>query len=387
MTDMGRPAQTQLPAHSYFSDDIFAREQAQVFARATRYVGHEQQVPNVGDWRALAHEDNGRVLVRNPEGVQLLSNVCRHRQALMLGFGGRQSEQQDGCSPHGNLQRTGGNIVCPVHRWTYNPLGQLLGAPKFAQNPGLDLQAFPLKNCRGLLFEGMRDPLQDLAALFERPQFDWSDFVLDHVEIHPCHYNWKTFIEVYLEDYHVGPFHPGLGRFVSCDDLSWEFADWYSLQRVGVHRALGSPGSPVYRRWQQCLLDYRKGRDTVDKVPDFGAIWVVYFPTHMMEIYPHVVVLSTLYPVSPQYTVNVVEFHYPRDIACHHRDFVAAQQAAYMETAVEDDEIAERMDAGRRALMRRGMSEAGPYQSPMEDGMLHFHAWYRRMMEMDAEEI
>jgi phenylpropionate dioxygenase-like ring-hydroxylating dioxygenase large terminal subunit len=29
------------------------------------------------------------------------------------------------------------------------------------------------------------------------------------VELHECNYNWKTFIEVYLEDYHVGPFHPG----------------------------------------------------------------------------------------------------------------------------------------------------------------------------------
>ncbi|AHV92203.1 ring hydroxylating alpha subunit family protein [Bordetella holmesii ATCC 51541] len=52
-----------------------------------------------------------------------------------------------------------------------------------------------------------------------------------------------------------------------------------------------------------------------------------------------------------------------------------------METAVEDDEIAERMDAGRRALMLRGVSEAGPYQSPMEDGMQHFHEWYRRIMD------
>ena len=41
--------------------------------------------------------------------------------------------------------------------------------------------------------------------------------MLDHVEVHQCNYNWKTFIEVYLEDYHVGPFHPGLGRFVTCD--------------------------------------------------------------------------------------------------------------------------------------------------------------------------
>ncbi|KAG1317223.1 hypothetical protein G6F63_015760 [Rhizopus arrhizus] len=83
----------------------------------------------------------------------------------------------------------------------------------------------------------------------------------------------------------------------------------------------------------------------------------------MIELYPHVLVLSTLYPKSPQETVTV------------------AQRAADMETALEDDEIAERMDAGRKALLLRGVNEAGPYQSPMEDGMQHFHEWYRRIMQ------
>jgi phenylpropionate dioxygenase-like ring-hydroxylating dioxygenase large terminal subunit len=100
----------------------------------------------------------------------------------------------------------------------------------------------------------------------------------------------------------------------------------------------------------------------------------------MIELYPHVLVLSTLYPKSPQETVNIAEFYYPEEIALFEREFVEAQRAAYMETAVEDDEIGERMDAGRRALLRRGVSESGPYQSPMEDGMLHFHEWYRNIM-------
>ena len=30
--------------------------------------------------------------------------------------------------------------------------------------------------------------------------------------------------------------------------------------------------------------------------------------------------------------------------------------------------------------MQRGDNEAGPYQSPMEDGMQHFHEWYRRVL-------
>jgi len=377
MTDIGRevhfaPAQTQLPVSSYFDEATFAREQALIFNRSALYTGHEKYVPDPGDWRSLPHESGGRVLVRNQSGVELLSNVCRHRQAVMLGA----NNTGDPCS--GNLARTGGNIVCPIHRWTYSPQGKLKGAPLFPETPALDLQRFPLKNCHGLLFEGPRDPAADMAALFERPEFDFSDYVLDHIEIHRCNYNWKTFIEVYLEDYHVGPFHPGLGRFVTCDDLTWEFSQWYSLQKVGVHQALAQPGSEVYREWHDRLLEYRGGQ-----TPDFGAVWVTYFPTHMIELYPHVLVLSTLHPVGPQETVNVVEFYYPEEIAAFEPEFVKAQQAAYMETAVEDDEIAERMDAGRRALMMRGVDESGPYQSPMEDGMLHFHAWYRRMMSLE----
>ena len=59
------------------------------------------------------------------------------------------------------------------------------------------------------------------------------------------------------------------------------------------------------------------------------------------------------------------------------REFVEDERAAYMEKAVEDDEIGLRMDAGRKILVARGVYEVGPYQSPLEDGMQHFHEWYR----------
>ncbi|VFR17969.1 Iron-sulfur protein in siderophore [Alcaligin] cluster [plant metagenome] len=378
MTDIGhlrqvREALSPLHVRAYFDQALFEREQEIIFKRNAQYVGHEKLVPELGDWRRLAHEQGGRVLVRNPNGVELVSNVCRHRQALILG--GETGDVTGPANPAGNLRASGGNIVCPLHRWTYNDRGEILGAPQFPSTPCMNLPRFPMKNCHGLLFEGPRDPAQDMAPLFSRPEFDFSDYVLDHVEVHHCHYNWKTFIEVYLEDYHVGPFHPGLGKFVTCDDLSWEFADQYSLQRVGVHEELEKPGSDIYREWHDKLMGFRSGT-----APDFGAIWVTYFPTHMIELYPHVLVLSTLYPQGPQETLNVAEFYYPEEIALFEREFVEAQRAAYMETAIEDDEIGERMDAGRLALLKRGTSESGPYQSPMEDGMLHFHEWYRRTM-------
>ena len=101
------------------------------------------------------------------------------------------------------------NIVCPIHRWTYDNRGTLLGAPHFAQKPCLSLKRDPLENWQGLLFEGPRSARADLAGMQLAGALDFEGYKLDRVEIHECNYNWKTFIEVYLEDYHVAPFHPG----------------------------------------------------------------------------------------------------------------------------------------------------------------------------------
>jgi len=361
-----------------------------IFQNGPRYVGHALSVPEVGDYYALPQEGEGRALVRNASGIELVSNVCRHRQAVML-MGRGSLTQGPGSS--------GGNIVCPLHRWTYSgtnsgstsatnsatnsanmPAGTLLGAPHFDHDPCLNLNNYPLQEWNGLLFEknGM-DVAAQLAQVGPRADLSFDGFVLDHVELHECNYNWKTFIEVYLEDYHVGPFHPGLGQFVSCDDLRWEFGDHHSVQTVGVANGLAKSGSPVYARWQKALLDF-----TQNAQPKQGAIWLTCYPHIMVEWYPHVLTVSTLHPMGVNKTLNMVEFYYPEEIAAFEREFVEAQQAAYMETCIEDDEIGERMDAGRAALFARGDNETGPYQSPMEDGMQHFHQWYRKRMESAA---
>jgi choline monooxygenase len=362
-------AASQLPVPSYFDAALFEREMRLIFESGPRYVGHSLAVPNPGDYFALPQEAGGRALVRNPHGqVELISNVCRHRQAVMLQ--GRGSLQQQGKG------HAGGNIVCPLHRWTYSSGGQLLGAPHFKHDPCLNLNNYKLREWNGLLFvDNGRDIAADLADMQVAPELSFDGYALDHVELHECNYNWKTFIEVYLEDYHVGPFHPGLGNFVTCDDLSWQFGDEYSVQTVGVAASFGKPGSDVYKKWHEVLLKYRGGQ-----LPSRGAIWLTYYPHIMVEWYPHVLTVSTLHPLGPDKTLNMVEFYYPEEIVAFEREFVEAQRAAYMETCIEDDEIAERMDAGRKALLLRGDNEVGPYQSPMEDGMQHFHEWYRRVM-------
>ena len=363
------PSQSQLQVRSYFDPALFEREKQTLFATGPRYVGHELAVPELGDFHTLPQEGEGRALVRTASGVELVSNVCRHRQALML-------------RGRGNA---GQNIVCPLHRWTYDLKGELIGAPHFADDPCLSLPNYPVRTWNGMVFEAPRPGAPgrhiaaDLAGLGPIADLDFSGYAFDSVKLHECNYNWKTFIEVYLEDYHVAPFHPGLGQFVTCEDLRWEFGANHSVQTVGPKNELAKPGSAAYRKWHDAVLAYRKGR-FADPVPKHGAIWLTCYPGVMVEWYPHVLVVSTLLPKGPDKTLNVVEFFYPEEIHAFEREFVEAEQAAYWETCAEDDEIALRMDAGRRALFERGDDDAGPYQSPMEDGMQHFHEWYRRSM-------
>ena len=350
------PVSAQPPLRWYFDPKVLEVEQKLLFDDGPKYVGHELMAPNLGDYHVLDWMNNGKMLVRNDNGVEMLSNICRHRQATML-------------TGRGNAK----NIVCPLHRWTYEMNGQILGAPHFPQNPCLHLNKTPLQNWNGLLFAGKRDIAKDLASMPALKEIDFSGYMLDRVEIDEYPINWKVFIEVYLEDYHVVPYHPGLGQFVDCDDLKWHFGEWFSVQTVGINNALKKPGSEVYRKWSDQVLRY-----CGDKLPKYGAIWLTYYPNIMVEWYPNTLVVSTIVPQGVDKCLNVIEFYYPEDIVLFERDYIEAEKAAYRETAIEDDVICRRMQEGRRLLHKEGREEAGPYQSPTEDGMLHFHEFLHR---------
>jgi len=162
---------SQLPVAAYFDDALLQREIETLFQKGPRYIGHELMVPEAGNYFALPGEKEGRVLVRNKQDqIELLSNVCRHRQAIML-----------------NGRGTADNIVCPLHRWTYDLKGELLGAPHFADKPCLNLNRTPLQQWNGLLFESSgRDIARDLARLGPAKHLDFTDYMFDHVEIHEC---------------------------------------------------------------------------------------------------------------------------------------------------------------------------------------------------------
>jgi choline monooxygenase len=357
----------QLPVHAYFDKELLKQEEELIFRQGPQYAGHSLLVPERDDFCVLPHRDNGVTLVHNEHGIRLISNVCKHRQSTIL-------------TGRGNTQR----ISCPLHRWTYDGTGELLTAPRFASKPCLALETFPSVQWNGLHFTGC-DPSKALNEM--PPRFasllSFEHMRFGHMEVHECKYNWKTFVEFYMEDYHVAPFHPGLGRFVSCDDLEWAFGDQWSVQTVGFHKGLEQPGnSEVYQAWHQAVLRYYEGR-----LPSVGAMWFMLYPNVMIEWYPLVTVISTIYPLGPLACRNVVEYYHPADLAQwpDGNEMASLAARAYLETAVEDNEIGERMQAGRYALMRRGTSEFGPYQDKLEAGMEHFHRYIRGQLKGIAQ--
>ncbi|MCB1985713.1 MAG: aromatic ring-hydroxylating dioxygenase subunit alpha [Burkholderiales bacterium] len=364
MADMAEISQLakssiQLPVDWYFNSSILEIEKKLLFENGPGYIGHEIMLPEIGNYHVLEWMNNAYMLVRNQQGIELISNICRHRQARILEGRGKSN-----------------SIVCPLHRWTYALDGQLLGAPHFDKNPCLHLEKTPLQNWNGLLFNGKRPVAQDMANLSVLNDFDFSGYLFDHARLDHYNCNWKTFIEVYLEDYHVDPFHPGLGNFVNTGDLVWEFGDRYSVQTVGINSSrLQRSGTPVYAKWQEQVLSQYDGG-----LPPHGAIWLLYFPNIMLEWYPHTLVISTIIPTGIESCINVVEFYYPEEIVLFEREYVEAEQAAYLETAAEDEEICMRMTEGRRALYEQSTSETGPYQMPMEAGMVHFHQFLRHII-------
>lgn len=354
---------SQLPVHSYVDSNIFELEKKTIFSKYPKYLGHRLMAPEHGNFQVLDVVDKSAVLVNNHGKINVLSNICRHRQALMLENRGSVS-----------------HIVCPLHRWTYGLNGRLESAPYFKENPCLNLESFSSEMIHDLIFrQHSKQPTINIKDAIEFKNLSslltFESYKLHSIKIDHYNFNWKTFIEVYLEDYHVWAFHPGLNNIVDCDDLKWEFKSFSSIQKVPFREKDHQQSSKIYDLWKSKIIE-----NNAIKKPEFGAIWLTMYPAFMVEWYPNVIVVSHLIPDDVNHCRNIIEFYYPEETILFDQDYITAQQAAYNETALEDKIICEKMNQGRHLLWKNKQEDMGPYHEPLEDGLKHFHQWYQEEM-------
>ena len=127
----------QLPVSAYFDAELYQREIDLLLSRGL-VTSVTSSWSRIGDYQTLSSENEGRVLVRNDQGLNC-SQMCAPPS-----------------SHHAERTRSCRHIVCPLHRWTYKTDGTLLGAPHFDDQPCLNLGKSPLQNWQGLLLKVKR---------------------------------------------------------------------------------------------------------------------------------------------------------------------------------------------------------------------------------------
>ena len=342
-----------LPSSFYTDARVFLQEKEKLFTRTWQIVGHASQVANVGDYFTTDLVGEPLLLVRGTDGsLRAFYNVCRHRAG----------PPAQGCGSR-KLFR------CGYHGWTYGLDGALIQATEiegmqdfrpeeFALKPvrveewfnlifvNLDFSAPPLHECLGQLSEQTgKYPFSEMK-LFERRTYDMK-----------C--NWKTYIENYLEGYHLPSVHPALNR-----ELDFNA---YVVEPYTAHVRQFSPirgaqsGDPTPRRYQAAREDL-----TAD------YFWI--FPNWMLNCYPDNVQLNIILPLESERTLAIFEWYLPEEDL--------ASEAARKSVDFSDQVQLE--DMGICEIVQKNLHshsyESGRYSVRQEKGVHAFHRMYRELM-------
>lgn len=196
-----------LPPACYTSDEVAAAE-AGLFRHHWLGVGRADAVAEPRSFLTIDLAGEAVILLRDRAGeLQAFANTCRHRGARLLdGAGSTRS------------------IACPFHAWTYDLAGQLVAAPFMEDAANFDAADFGLVRYRaeermGFVFiclDPAAPPLDDVLGDFGAVHAPWplESLVTTRRREITVDCNWKAFLEVFNDYYHLPYVHP-----VSLGDL------------------------------------------------------------------------------------------------------------------------------------------------------------------------
>jgi phenylpropionate dioxygenase-like ring-hydroxylating dioxygenase large terminal subunit len=183
-----------------FSDPAFYEfELDAVWGRDWICIGRASDIPAAGDYYTLTIGREPLLVLRQPDGaVRVLANVCRHRGLVLV-------------EGRGTLAR----IRCPMHAWTYDLGGRLLGAPGYKDDPGFDAARIRLPEIRSELWEGFifiafDAAVPPLAPRLERLKRQLANYRLAELRanvplaMERFAWNWKMYLD---ECYHCTYLH------------------------------------------------------------------------------------------------------------------------------------------------------------------------------------
>ena len=353
-----------LPAPLYTDANIFLAEKEKIFARTWQVVGHASQVENPGDFFTTELIGEPLLLARGGDGrLRGFYNVCRHRAG----------PPAEGCGSR-KLFR------CGYHGWTYSLDGALLSATEIDGVEGFRAEDFALKPVRteewfNLVFVNLdpdarplRESLGELPAQAEK--FPFTQMKLFERRTYDMKCNWKTYVDNYLEGYHLPSVHPGLNRELDYNAYvvephvsSREVQTGYVRQYSPIRGA--QPGDATPRRYADSGADSGSPLTT-------DYFWI--FPNWMLNCYPDNVSLNIVLPVEPERSLAIFEWYLPEKD--HSSPAAKASVDFSDQIQIEDVGICETV---QKNLRSRSYSR-GRFSVKQEKGVHAFHRMYGEAM-------
>jgi phenylpropionate dioxygenase-like ring-hydroxylating dioxygenase large terminal subunit len=342
-----------VPASFYTDTAIFAQERDRIFHCTWQVAGHRDQVAKPGDYFTCELSGEPLLLVRGPKGeLRGFYNVCRHRAG----------PPAEGCGTR-KLFR------CAYHGWTYDLEGKLIRAPEFEDVQDFDPASFTLAPVRAeewfnLIFVNL-DPqakplVESLGTLPQQAErFNFPAMKLFERRTYDMKCNWKTYVDNYLEGYHLPSVHPGLNRELDYNAYVVEPYPRHVRQFSPIRGA--QPGDVTPRR-------YPEGRE--DLTTDY--FWI--FPNWMLNCYPDNVSLNIVLPVETERTVAIFDWYLPEKELGR----AAAKASVEFSDQVQMEDLAI-CEAVQKNLRSRSF-ERGRFSVKQEKGVHAFHRMYAEAM-------
>ena len=345
-----------LPSTLYTDSSVLAAEKDRIFSRSWQVVGHSHQVAKAGDYFTTELVGEPLVFVRGADGgLRGFYNVCRHRAG----------PPAEGCGSR-KLFR------CGYHGWTYGLDGALISATEIEGVEGFRPEDFALIPVRteewfNLVFANLDDaarPLRESLGELSRQaeKFPFAEMKLFERRTYEMKCNWKTYVDNYLEGYHLPSVHPGLNRELDFNAYVVEPYASHVRQFSPIRGAQAGDTTP--RRYQDAgenlTTDY---------------FWI--FPNWMLNCYPDNVSLNIVFPIDVERSLAIFEWYLPE------KDHASPAAKASVEFShqiqIEDVGICEVV---QRNLRSRSYSR-GRYSVTQEKGVHAFHRMYAESMKRD----
>ena len=189
-------------AENYRSKKILKLEIREIFQKSWLCIGRADQIKSMGDYITIDIEGFNLIIIRDTKKkFHCFANTCMHRGARLLSGNGK-------CK----------GIRCPFHSWFYDLEGNLISVPRIESLKRLNkkhyrLKEYKIKEYMGFLFVSLsKNPitLKNYLGNFYDVHAYWPLKSLRTFSrrSQKVNCNWKSFLEVFNEYYHLPSVHP-----------------------------------------------------------------------------------------------------------------------------------------------------------------------------------